>query len=178
MNERDILNNNFDRKELYSDNKNNFSEQLNSLRDEIYYGFDKQFLNQKTEFETLDKDGRFDVNIDGAIFKCCFHYGCSKNLYVTFSGANTNKNKDVRSPEFPRWSYYGMYDGSFLGIDDPMYYKYKHLKIGWYYGDKTRSYLSDSLMIIRKICNKKNIDLNNVIFFSSSGGGVCRYLYS
>ena len=64
-----------------------------------------------------------------------------------------------------------MFEGSYLGIEDPMYYKYNELRLGFFYGSKERSYIADSLIIIKKICDKYNILYDNIIFFSSSGGG-------
>lgn len=156
---------------LISDNNNDFYKKLNILRNKIYGNYDKDFLNKKTKLDDSISDGVFSYEIDGVLFHCCFHDGGNSNLYVTFTGANTQNPEKIRIPNFPRWSYYSFFDGSFLGIDDPMFYKFKNIKIGWYYGDKNRSYLKDSLSIIDKICNIKNISKDNVIFFSSSGGG-------
>lgn len=122
-----------------------------------------------TRLDDIDNklaDGRFSIDIDKAHFECIFHYKPGKNLYVIYDGARGN-----RLPGFPRWSYSPLFDGSYLGIEDPMYYDYDNLQIGFYYGSKQRSYIIDSLKIIKKVCDRCKVRYENIIFFSSSGGG-------
>ena len=111
-------------------------------------------------------NGRFSVDINSSRFECVFNYKQSRNLYVIYSGA-----RESGTPSFPRWSYYPLLDGCYLGIDDPMFNDYEDLKLGFYYGTRERSYISDSLLIVMSICSKLNIPQENIIFFGSSGGG-------
>lgn len=126
----------------------------------------KQYSSLQDLKKNLE-DGRFSIDINDAHYECLFHYKPSKTLYVIFDGARLSS----RMPNFPRWTYHNLFDGSYIGIEDPMYFKYPNLKIGWYYGTDKQSYIKDSLLIIKTICNAINIPYENIIFFSSSGGG-------
>lgn len=125
---------------------------------------------QYTSLQDLKENlcnGRFNIDINNAHYECLFHHKTGDNLYVIFDGARLTS----RMPNFPRWTYHNMFDGSYLGIEDPMYFKYQNLKLGWYYGTKSHSYIEDSLLIIKTICDAIDISYENIIFFSSSGGG-------
>ena len=153
-------------------------KELNYLVDQVrkeYTYIDKKLFNQNIKYKSLEElektldSGRFNIDIDGIHFECLFNNKPKNNLlYVVFNGGRT----DIKAtPQFPRWSYSSLFNGSYLGIEDPMYYKYKNLKIGWYYGTKNKSYIEYCIVIIKSVCNRLNIPLKNVIFFSSSGGG-------
>lgn len=58
-----------------------------------------------------------------------------------------------------------------LHIADPMFEKFPALNLGWYYGNKTQSYIEDIASLILKICKKLRIRNENIFLFGSSGGG-------
>lgn len=99
-------------------------------------------------------------------FECLFHYKTSDKLYVVFNGSLTTEY-----PEFKRWSWYNVFNGSMLNIADPMLKNYKNLELGWYYGDKEHNYRQYLVEIIKKISKFYNISNNNIIMYASSGGG-------
>ena len=151
---------------------NKFNSEIKQKRDNIYKPSNK-ILNKYKHFQSLNEidefieSGRFSVNINNVLFNFLFNKKQnSKKLYVIYNGA---KGKHV--PSFPRWSYYNLFDGNYLGIDDPMYIEFPSLKISWFYGNKYKSYLHKSILLIHKISEILNINQNNIIFFSSSGGG-------
>lgn len=161
---------------LHSNNNPNFSQILAEHRRKLLAP-NKQLLARKTEFSSLDniahslKEGRFCVDVNGAHFECLFAAGTGKHLYVAYNGLR--EKLSGYSPAFPRWSYYTFLDGSYLGIDDPTYFSGQDVYLSWFYGTKEQCYIIDSLAIIRAVCAAKNISAEDVIFFSSSGGGYC-----
>lgn len=150
----------------------NFNIDLHKIRKEIFEPDNAiltkyRHLTSLNEIEQNLEDGRFSVNINNINFNFLFHKKQhSKYLYVVYSGA-----RGRYFPAFPRWSYYNLFDGSYLGIDDPMYEIYPTIKISWFYGENNRSYISDSIILVKKIASILKINCDNIIFFSSSGGG-------
>ena len=149
---------------------------INDLRNHFLY-YDVNILKSKTQFKTINdlfnniNNGRFSIELDNIHFECLFYKNNGKYLYVSYNGAQM-----PNLPNFPRWSYYHLLEGSFLSIEDPMYYKFPNLKIGWFYGTKESSYIIKSIDIIRIICKKINVDEENIIFLGSSGGGMQDYM--
>lgn len=111
--------------------------------------------------------GRFYLENQGIRFPCFFNHNVNKKLYVMFSGGRLSTDE----PVFNRWSYYTFADGCVLCIDDPMYERYKNLLLGWYYGTEEFSYRKILANIVNEIANIFEIERNNIIFYSSSGGG-------
>lgn len=155
-----------------------------------FYTPDKSYLdedntisvNNVSQISELSNfsSGRFNVNIDSLVFKCCYINSPmplqSKSLFISYTGARST-NSTI--PFFSRWSYYKLRSNAcFLGIDDPMYSEYPNLALGWYYGTKDKCYIDYTLQIIESICKKQNIPQHNCIFFSSSGGGYASILAS
>lgn len=145
---------------------------------------DNQFFNLKkierkiqTEnivaFEASNLPGefpnRFSIHFNGINYQCLFDSkkNCDK-LFVVFSGARTVKD---RIPMFKRQSYYPFIPMNVLHIADPMFEKFPALNLGWYYGNKTQSYIEDIASLILKICKKLRIRNENIFLFGSSGGG-------
>ena len=153
--------------ELYSDNNENFSANINASREKLLTP-DKTIPSK--QIKPLLNGGRFSINIDGAVFECLFAVNPGKYLYVVYNGAKYG-DKVNYTPKFPRWSYYPILNGCYLGIDDPTYWMGTDIELAWFYGTKERSYIADSLKIVHAVCEAKNIPSENVIFFSSSGGG-------
>lgn len=146
-----------------------FAERVDNQRKSIYYS-EKSFLEREGETYTYDTwntlpNGRIGILYEDWQFECLFH---RKNgpLYVILNGALSG-NK----PEFKRWSYYNFLPGSMLNIADPMYYQFKDLKLGWYYGDEKhnlREYLSKVIIKAARMLGLSNKD---IVIIGSSGGG-------
>lgn len=146
------------------------------------YKIDNEQCNN-VDYNELDKSvlhDRFAINYKDYKFDCLMtpplNNSISKSIFVIFSGYR-DPNNDI-PPIFKRWSYYKFIDSYVLNISDPMFYKYKDLPLGWYYGTRTDScleYLSDIVKRIQKILE---IDDNRVIFFGSSGGGYVSLMMS
>ena len=143
-----------------------------NARREAIYGYDNDILTKKKRYSDLKdienhlEDSQFNIDLQGYHYECLFHHGEGKNLYVIYDGA---RNKTV--PGFPRWGYYNLFSGSMLCIEDPMFYKFPDIRLGWFYGTKSLSLIKLSLEIVKAVCRHEGIETQNVIFFSSSGGG-------
>lgn len=72
---------------------------------------------------------------------------------------------------FHRWKYAKFFNANIFCIDDPMYGLSEYTVVKWYYGDKNVSYLKLMVPIIQKVIKQLNIDIKNVTFIGSSGGG-------
>ncbi|MBO6290698.1 MAG: hypothetical protein J6N51_00335 [Selenomonas sp.] len=148
-----------------------FVKQTEVERERIY-GYDKALLAKKRRFDSLKdieenlENSQFNIDLKGFHYECLFHHGEGKNLYVIYDGARYSN-----FPGFPRWGYYNLLPGSMLAIEDPMYYMYPDIQLGWFYGTKTLSLIDLSLEIVKAVCKHEGIKIENVIFFSSSGGG-------
>lgn len=142
-----------------------------------YYKADKSLIDSTSVkfINEFDKnvEGRFRIKIDQVPLECLYIDGNPNYLFVSYSGARSRDSKDSI---FPRWSYYKFRNACFIGIDDPMYSLHPGLSLGWFYGTKKCCFIDNTLKLVNQVCNEKNINLNNCIFFSSSGGGYASIL--
>lgn len=125
-----------------------------------------QYFTDLNELKSL-QNGRFSMVLEGFMYECFYqHQENSPFLYVMLNGARRNGGTE-NLPVFTRWSYYNVLEGSLLCIDDPMFYQYPELLLGWYYGRPERSALTVALQIVKAVA-----DGRKVIFIGSSGGGT------
>lgn len=160
--------------------KNSAKDIFERLRSE-YYKFDPSIMDEISfqygslnEIEESSCNGKFSVQVSGYQFDSFYHYGGVKFLYVIFCGARTSGGGMAPIPQYPRWSYYSIVEklgGSFLCLSDPMFVKYPKLKLGWFYGDEKISCVAEALKIVKAVCKRDHINMQNVYFFGSSGGG-------
>ncbi len=144
-----------------------------ATRRQLFAHSNSCLMENIVEYQSLSEieenliSSRFKIEYKGYHFECLFNESVSNNdfLYVIYNGA---RKKGI-IPYFPRWTYHGILPGHMLCIEDPMYYKYPNLKLGWCYGNEKESLIQISTEIIKAVCRNKNI--NNIVFFSSSGGG-------
>lgn len=139
----------------------------------------KQLITQNTvnanymENFNIDLQHRFYQDINGYHFEIFLYKKNSPKLYVVFGGARTYKGVKRDIPYFNRWSYCSFLDGNLLIIEDPMYYKYDDLLLGWFYGTDSDNGCREGLTrLIQNIMNTLGITNDNVCFYSSSGGGT------
>ena len=145
---------------------------LNETRTELIKKNDKSLLNETDitlEYDRYNSvfDGRYRVVCEGVPFDCFFKQKKQKKLYVFLSGAKT-----ASGPEFKRWSYYTMLDGSMLNIADPMYQENEDLMLGWYYGKQNQDYRIFVVEIVKRTAEILDIKSEDIVFISSSGGGA------
>lgn len=114
-------------------------------------------------------DGRWNTKYQNIEFECFFHYKESDILYVFLSGAITAKN--ISLPQFARWSWYKLIQGSMLSIADPMYRQYSQLRLGWYYGTDKINLQKILADLVLDLAEKLGIEHKNIVFVGSSGGG-------
>lgn len=135
--------------------------------------------SHEKEFEGIDefiKSGEippaFLLTLKDVPLHCLFAKGEAKRLYVIFNGS-----RDIPKPpakyrmNAPRFSYSHMFAGNFLFIDDPMFYIYPKINLGWYYGYRDLPFLLVIDVFIMILINKLGVEASRVTFFSSSGGG-------
>jgi len=126
----------------------------------------------------LTKDGRFSIDHRGVHFEAFFKGGFAdgvgtKTLIVSFDGARIRKGEFRKVlPGFPRWSWYTFIDGNFLCLEDPMYYRYDNLRVGWFYGTGDEDYAEYAADIIRKAALELGIKNEDIILYASSAGGT------
>lgn len=149
-----------------------FKESIDAKRDNFLY-IDQSLLNEKLEnIDNLDEvteihSGRINIRYKEIIFETVINLKKGDYLYVLLNGA-----KGEKVPQFSRWTYHSLFNGSMINIADPMYRIYEELELGWYYGNgeyNLREYLVD---VVRRIANILQINSENIIFFGSSGGGA------
>lgn len=159
----------------YVENVDDIVRDIRKQQDCIY-SYDDEMFKKKGNF--FDKSGLCRRTVNGVIFSCLFIKGIGDSLSVAFTGARMPDHNYIANPRISRWSYYKLLDGCLLGFDDPMYYKYPGLNLGWYYGDRERFYINDMLSIIDDVIQMNRLDRNKVTFFSSSGGGYAALMAS
>ena len=115
-----------------------------------WYSHDKEILTCKRKYSNVEElangleSSQFAIDLEGFHYECLFKEKKGNYLYVIYNGA---RYKEL--PEFPRWGYHELFDGSMLCLEDPMYYKYPQMICGSFYGDETRSGIVISLRIIK-----------------------------
>lgn len=103
-------------------------------------------------------------------FEVFFKESNSDKLVVTFDGSRTsNGGQMIPIPSFPRWSWFPFIDANYLCMEDPMYYEFAELKIGWFYGTATEDYRKYVVDIINQLAVK--LKVSEIILYGSSGGG-------
>ncbi len=158
-------------------------------------------LRQRKEFTSIDKTkiqspeklvqnvseifaatGKYVLNVNDydfhVFFNKCKRSSSSqvKKLYVFFFAARSFERKDGKEifralPFYPRWSYSQFLDGDVLCIEDPMYYKYNDLHIGWMFGSPEFNLLDAAKDFIGKSIKTGGYDIENVYLVGSSCGG-------
>lgn len=117
----------------------------------------------------LAKNGRVNIRFNNIEFECVLNKReSSGELIVFFSGF---KNDNNTLPLFRRWSYADLTESNVLSIADPMLRKYEDIRLGWYYGTKEENYLDYISEIVMICAEQLHIRCDNIIFYSSSGGG-------
>lgn len=153
----------------------NACDKIDTVRKDFFYTDESivECISKKCDSINSIEDGRSSIDYKGAHYELFFKRSDSNKLLVTFDGARTSDGGKIREiPYFPRWSWYPYIDANFLCIEDPMYYKFKELKLGWFYGTDKESYIQYTAEIILAISRKYNISVEDIILYGSSGGGT------
>lgn len=146
-------------------------KEIKDFRDR-WYSHDKKILTCKRKYDSLEElaakleSSQFAIDLEGYHFECLFNEQPGEYLYVIYNGA---QYKEL--PEFPRWGYHRLFNGSMLCLEDPMYYKDKRITSGSFYGDREKSCIVMSIGIIKAVCRRLGLEEEKVVFFSSSKGG-------
>lgn len=125
----------------------------------------------------LDEAFGLEVNYDGT--KYCLILNLSsnnKNLICCGPGAHARNSKTSdgvlkKPPFFARWSWFKFFDESFIVYADPIFFYDEDITLGWFVGTKDQWYAETVSKIIKKISINQNINLKNILFYGSSGGG-------
>lgn len=123
--------------------------------------------------ETIKSQHRFYTDINGYHYEMFLYKKNSPKLYIALNGARTRHEKKGDIPYFNRWSYYTFLDGSVLVIEDPMYYKFSELTLGWYYGTEEENGCREGLYkVIHDVAGLLGVKNEDMCFYASSGGGT------
>lgn len=115
--------------------------------------------------------GKYYTDVDDFHFEMFLNVKSSNRMFIVFDGAITNL-KEHDQPQFNRWSWCPVMDGIMLNIEDPMYYMFPNLKLGWFYGTDQLDLRNVLYKVISSYVQYFNISNNNLFFYSSSGGGT------
>lgn len=145
-------------------------EQINSLRQALFYRSDINLLKDKGVIINFDEmqsipEGRFSIIVQGIKFDCIYHSKNSTSLYVVLNGSKTSP-----PPEFKRWSWHTAFNGDMLNIADPSYLVNENLDLGWYYGNANINYRDLTAKIIKKVSSI--LSSKEIYLYASSGGGA------
>lgn len=112
---------------------------------------------------------RYSITYNNTTFECLFFSSSYKKLVVSLCGGRDS----CKYPRFLRWKYYYYLNANFLCIEDPMYKIFSNeTHAFWYYGTSTEWYIEKMSHIIHKFVTLLDINIENVIFLGSSGGGT------
>ena len=141
------------------------------------YSADMSFMEREPVQIDIDNiveipDGKLSIAYKEARFECFFHAGNKKKLYVILDGARTGGGRVRPVPIYSRWSWYPFVDSYLLCMEDPMYFKYEELLLGWFYGDSLNNYRQYVAEIVKKIAEYIGVNKSDVVFYGSSGGGT------
>lgn len=117
--------------------------------------------------------GRFSVLFRGTQYECFYQPSRYKRLYVLLSSAGTRTSY----PRFDRFSWRTELQGHCLYIEDPMYEQFPDLSVGWYYGNKQKSFLEGVCEITGAAAQELEIPFAEICLIGSSAGGYAA-LYS
>ena len=130
----------------------------------------KDLMNEEYKSISIDdiesgiSNGKYKITVDNTVFECFMNFNSNDDrLFVFLSGAAVNNNI------FQRWSWNPF--GNTVAIADPMSTSFG-MSLGWYYGTKDTDYRSLVSKIIKEIANLKNIPIENITIYGSSGGGT------
>ena len=144
----------------------------------IHYATDGVVL-QEQQPDTLSDpvgeldSGRYYTEIGSAHIEAFFRKGTRDYLYVFTDGARTrNQGRDLAPlPSFLRWTWHEYTSASVLCLEDPMYYTFADLKLGWFHGTAEEDYAEYCAIFIRHMASLLNIPLPHIILYGPSGGG-------
>lgn len=117
---------------------------------------------------------RFYSVLGSARIECFFNRGSAKRLVVFFSGARTrNGGRDLAPfPTFSSWSWGNETNASVLCIDDPMFYNYPALPLGWFYGTEKEDYREYVASLVCEISRLLGVQSRDITLYGRSGGGT------
>lgn len=124
----------------------------------------------------LDEPFGLEILHNGNIYDFIIRLSSGNDNLICFgSGHNgrnmkNHQNELIKPPFLNRWSWYKYYDESVIAYADPTFFRDEKITLGWYVGGH-EWYLKIISQIIQGICENRNIQQNNILFYGSSGGG-------
>lgn len=133
-----------------------------------------EYKNYEFSPDMKFQEGLFSTLIEDVHFECFYKRKLgTKKLYVILGGGRWRPPGVLaKTPNFPRWSWNPILDGHLLCIEDPMYYKYPNLTVGWFYGTEDKNYREVTSRLINSIIKFEGINGKDVILYASSSGGA------
>ena len=113
----------------------------------------------------------------GIPYSFMIRFASDNDNLICFSPAAVNRTKIdsngelVNPPFFQRWSWHSEFDESVIALADPSFFYDNDIRVAWFVGEKSRWYLEESSLILKKLLENRQIKNENVLFYGSSAGG-------
>ena len=120
------------------------------------------------------EDGRYQLTYQGVFFDFFFKSRQSDRLYVFLDGARSrNRGTSLAPlPNYISWSWYPKIEANILCFEDPMYYTFPDLHLGWFFGTEHQDYRKLLGEVIDRIACQLDIRRENIVLYGRSGGGT------
>lgn len=129
--------------------------------------FELKDISHFSEFRS--KAGPFRYMDNGHAIEGVYSKSDSESLVIFLQGA-VDREK-IHPPVFHRWSWAKEINANVLTLNDPLLYRDKGLRIGWYIGAFNFDYIQKIGHFLRCFVRELGLDKRKIIFFSSSAGG-------
>lgn len=149
---------------------------LNKFRNELEK-IDKSWITagiNKSDLQTLNlsSNGRYQVFVEGIPIECLYLQNKRKTnnrLFVSLGGGGRSGKP---YPCFFRWKYLNYFNGDYLAIDDPSYWRNpKVMSVCWYWGKDGAEFYERIGKLLKSVLMTKGLSNEDLYFIGSSGGG-------
>lgn len=132
---------------------------------EIYFSLPTELLR------IYDTTQSIAIMNEGVCYPFCIKLNKnSKKLVIFLPGAfNRETSNEVK---FQRSTYFSEIEHNCIALFDPTLFLNNDISIGWFQGEDSKDYLVFLIGIISKIIEDLEIEKKNIIFFSTSAGGI------
>ncbi|MCD7920116.1 MAG: hypothetical protein LUG45_08625 [Clostridiales bacterium] len=121
-----------------------------------------------------NEDGCYQLRYKNECFEFFFKGRDSDRLYVFLDGSRS-RDRGTRLadlPTFISWSWYPKISANVLCFEDPMFYQYPDLQLGWFYGSAQQDGRQLLAEVVDRIAVQLHIAHENIVLYGRSGGGT------
>ncbi len=126
-----------------------------------FYEKDKNFL--------VGKATDFFILSEGVLFPFSLSFKNSEKIVFFFPGAF---DLSQPKPKFQRKNYFEELESTCVSFFDPSLFLSSNLSLGWFQGECQKNYLQLLLKLVQEIILRLEVENKNILFFSTSGGGL------